>query len=249
MNPLCYRGYVYDSEIQFYYLQSRYYDPELCRFLNADSYASTGQGILGNNMFAYCLNSPTIGADPCGTCLHRLDFWNDCEKCGGETFGEKWNDFTEWCSNKYESIKAYVTNTDPAVALDGGFIAFYKGAVVINLPFEWTAFSFGVIVLGSQYESNPFGENTLNHEYGHFLQLKKYGIFSYTFTIAIPSVVCNLLDRADMLPWTYYSSPWEYEADMLGEVSRSDYASWASKVSSIYSYYSLLYSCVYEVKK
>ena len=49
-----------------YYLQSRYYDPELGRFLNADSYASTGQGILGCNMFAYCNNSPVNCVDPTG---------------------------------------------------------------------------------------------------------------------------------------------------------------------------------------
>ena len=54
INPLRYRGYYYDSETGFYYLQSRYYDPENHRFINADSYASTGQGFLGVNMFAYC---------------------------------------------------------------------------------------------------------------------------------------------------------------------------------------------------
>ena len=42
-------------------------------------------------MFAYCLNNPVNGSDPCGTCFHRLDFWNDCEKCGGKTLGEKLN--------------------------------------------------------------------------------------------------------------------------------------------------------------
>ena len=66
VNPLRYRGYVYDSETSFYYLQSRYYDPELGRFLNADSYASTGQGVLGNNMFAYCGNKPVICSDHTG---------------------------------------------------------------------------------------------------------------------------------------------------------------------------------------
>ena len=40
-NPLRYRGYYYDSETGFYYLQSRYYDPATRRFINADSYAST----------------------------------------------------------------------------------------------------------------------------------------------------------------------------------------------------------------
>ena len=49
-NPLRYRGYVYDTETGFYYLQSRYYDPELSRFVNADALVSTGQGLLGNNM-------------------------------------------------------------------------------------------------------------------------------------------------------------------------------------------------------
>ena len=53
-----------------YYLQSRYYDPELGRFINADSYTSTGQGILGNNMFTYCGNNPVGREDDGG------EFWN-----------------------------------------------------------------------------------------------------------------------------------------------------------------------------
>ena len=63
VNPLRYRGYYYDSETGFYYLQSRYYDPTNHRFINADSYATTGQGLLGTNMFAYCRNSPVIRID------------------------------------------------------------------------------------------------------------------------------------------------------------------------------------------
>lgn len=43
LNPLRYRGYVYDVETGLYYLQSRYYDPEVGRFINADAFASTGQ--------------------------------------------------------------------------------------------------------------------------------------------------------------------------------------------------------------
>ena len=41
VNPLRYRGYYYDHETGLYYLQSRYYDPEVGRFLNADAFAST----------------------------------------------------------------------------------------------------------------------------------------------------------------------------------------------------------------
>ena len=66
INPLRYRGYYYDSETGFYYLQSRYYDPEICRFINADSYTSTGRGYLGYNMFAYCDNNPILYLDSSG---------------------------------------------------------------------------------------------------------------------------------------------------------------------------------------
>ena len=56
--PFRYRGYVYDQETGWYYLQSRYYDPTTCRFISADVLLSTGQGVIGHNSFAYCLNNP-----------------------------------------------------------------------------------------------------------------------------------------------------------------------------------------------
>ena len=59
-------GYVYDEETGLYYLQSRYYDPEIGRFINADAFTSTSQGFVGNNMFAYCLNNPANCVDPSG---------------------------------------------------------------------------------------------------------------------------------------------------------------------------------------
>ena len=65
-NPFRYRGYYYDTETGLYYLMTRYYDPEVCRFISADVYMSTGQGIVGNNMFAYCLNNPVNMTDTNG---------------------------------------------------------------------------------------------------------------------------------------------------------------------------------------
>ena len=58
LNPLTYRGYIYDIETNLYYLQSRYYDPVIGRFLNSDGIIATGQGLIGNNMFSYCMNNP-----------------------------------------------------------------------------------------------------------------------------------------------------------------------------------------------
>ena len=66
LNPYLYRGYRYDHETGLYYLQSRYYDPETGRFINADVFVSTNQGILSANMFAYCENNPVNLIDPEG---------------------------------------------------------------------------------------------------------------------------------------------------------------------------------------
>ena len=57
-NPFRYRGYYYDNESGFYYLQSRYYDPVTGRFLNQDIYVNSGKYFTGYNMFTYCLNNP-----------------------------------------------------------------------------------------------------------------------------------------------------------------------------------------------
>ena len=65
-NPFRYRGYFYDVETGYYYLQTRYYNPEWGRFLNADGYINANGDILGYNMFAYCSNNPISFNDPTG---------------------------------------------------------------------------------------------------------------------------------------------------------------------------------------
>ncbi|MFR3416400.1 MAG: RHS repeat-associated core domain-containing protein [Christensenellales bacterium] len=52
-----------DEETGFYYLQSRYYNPEVGRFISADVLLSTGQGVLGHNAYAYCGNNPIVRED------------------------------------------------------------------------------------------------------------------------------------------------------------------------------------------
>ena len=64
--PLRYRGYYYDSETKLYCLQSRYYNPEWGRFLNAD--AIVINTLNGTNIFAYCDNNPVMLADLNGNC-------------------------------------------------------------------------------------------------------------------------------------------------------------------------------------
>ena len=73
LNPFRYRGYVYDEETGWYYLKSRYYDSEVGRFLNADGYISTGNGIKGYNMYSYCGNNPLNHADDDGNCYYNIN--------------------------------------------------------------------------------------------------------------------------------------------------------------------------------
>ena len=64
------------KETGLYYLQSRYYNPKTGRFLNADAFVATGQGLLGNNMFTYCNNNPELFTDAAGTRMVPVDVLN-----------------------------------------------------------------------------------------------------------------------------------------------------------------------------
>ena len=69
LNSFRYRGYCADSETGFYYLQTRYYDPELGRFMNADRaeiLTAFGGTLQEKNLFAYCNNDPVNFCDPIG---------------------------------------------------------------------------------------------------------------------------------------------------------------------------------------
>ena len=69
LNPIRYRGYYYDTETGLYYLQSRYYNPQVGRFLNADGALNANGDLLGYNMFAYCSNNPVMNSDPSGKAI------------------------------------------------------------------------------------------------------------------------------------------------------------------------------------
>ena len=86
INPFRYRSYYFDSDLGLYYLQSRYYDPETGRFINADdiSYIDP-ETINGLNLYAYCGNNPVMRTDSQGT-NWWTDFWNGV----GNWFQNNW---------------------------------------------------------------------------------------------------------------------------------------------------------------
>ena len=77
VNPIRYRGYYYDTETGWYYLNSRYYDPQVRRFINADEMIHNGYEFFGCNQFAYGLNNPVNVCDMSGQSPEYITQQND----------------------------------------------------------------------------------------------------------------------------------------------------------------------------
>ena len=94
INPFRYRGYYYDNETKWYYLNSRYYNPEWGRFLNADTYLGVNKNFIAYNLYAYANNNP----------VNYSDF-------SGMFFGKAFN----WLKKTYNSVKKVVKKVINAV--------------------------------------------------------------------------------------------------------------------------------------
>ena len=72
INPFRYRSYYYDNETKLYYLNSRYYNPEWGRFINADNLFEQNNYLLGNNLYIYCTNNPANYLDYTGRSISLI---------------------------------------------------------------------------------------------------------------------------------------------------------------------------------
>lgn len=127
VNPFRYRGYYYDNETGFYYLNSRYYDPETGRFINADNaIAGTGESIQGYNLFAYCFNNPVNADDANGN----------------------WPNWIKTAAKVAASIVAVVAVT-AVVAATAGVAAFALGATAAVVTSVVTGAVVGGVVSGA----------------------------------------------------------------------------------------------------
>ena len=164
LNPLRYRGYVYDPETGLYYLQSRYYNPEIGRFLNADAFTSTGQGFVGNNVFAYCGNNPVNGYDPCGTCIHNWRLY-DCEECAA--FG---NGVGEWFVDKYNritNVHQQQTQLEVQIIMEQNeIVADATQAVFVDVPKAmWNAYVHSnELAMEAQYRNDMATKHAIESE-------------------------------------------------------------------------------------
>lgn len=95
----------------------------------------------------------------------------------------------------------------------------YKGHKVHKILPSNAGFSFGDIFLPQNTDDTISAVMHLRHEYGHTVQLDKLGVMAYTGYVVLPSVTCYAIDELGIMDLSYYSLPWEFEADRLGEVS------------------------------
>lgn len=137
--------YISPAETGFYYLNSRYYAPEIGRFLNADAMVSNYPSILSYNLYFYCGNNSVNNTDPLGTCYYnangewRHDNW---EYLGGYVRKPEPIDLTQKLTDYMEEnaadLKDYKNNNGMAKTI----IHFYKnvtdgGSLDIKLQDEW----------------------------------------------------------------------------------------------------------------
>lgn len=115
-NPYRYRGYRYDTETGLYYLQSRYYNPEWGRFINADKLENGEIGkLLTYNLYAYCLNEPIMHADPNGFSLN-FSRGSTMSGYGSKDLNAKQCNTLAWFYGKVAAAASFVGAVTPGIA-------------------------------------------------------------------------------------------------------------------------------------
>ena len=153
VNPFRYRGYYYDQEINLYYLQSRFYDPQVGRFINEDEYGYLNgfKNIIGLNLCCYCLNNAINSTDPFGTWVLSVGVEGQAAFVLGVYAGFAINIDGYWnISITYSIGFAIITN---AAAYIQAYIAFYFGKNKVSQLNGWgisvgASFSAGAHVSG-----------------------------------------------------------------------------------------------------
>lgn len=130
LNPFRYRSYYYDGDIEMYYLQSRYYDPEVGRFINCDdvNYIGITGSEVSYNPFAYCENNPVNKIDKTGTIGTPLQWaFTILGTIVGFPFGK-------WLANRlgyYNGWKYYAIRS--AAVVGGAALGWFAGATLLKL--------------------------------------------------------------------------------------------------------------------
>ena len=128
LNPIRYRGYFYDTETGFYYLNSRYYDPQIGRFINVDSRLNNSLGFLGYNLFTYCLNNP----------VNKVDYSGNKPGDLFDTMDEAARDFAEYINAKsIEDNREYASYIYTKTVTETRTTTYINPNIFGNNPLSW----------------------------------------------------------------------------------------------------------------
>ena len=167
INPYRYRGYRYDEETTLYYLNSRYYNPEIGRFINADGLVGPVGGILTHNMYAYAINNPVMMIDPSGYFLKK---W----------LKDKINNVLDTVENALNSLEDFTSNLKGTRTIGiNGSVAF---GIAVGISIQQTSDLNGNIALQwSWYGGGGFpsasitGFSNVMYNTDSYKNLKGYG--------------------------------------------------------------------------
>ena len=196
-------------------------------------------------MFTYCLNSPVNNVDSTGMRPVDVNLANHLSEYGGSKSvpvgtpitGEDIIGVVKDVFDAFGRFIDFITNDDERTALEAKYVAFYNGRLVIHLPWEMDPFSFGAIFLGKDAETWTNGVQELRHEYGHCVHFSQIGPMNYFLVVAIPSLIGHsFVETKD-----YYSQPWEYVGEILGNVTNRTYQGQPYQYSENASLYAVLY--------
>jgi RHS repeat-associated protein len=248
MNPYTYRGYRYDSEIGYYYLNSRYYNPEIGRFINTDGMLGEMGDIPSTNMYAYCANNPVMNVDPSGesailaiailaimlftpfggalaqVATSAVSYVSMAAFALGDLATNSGNG--AWANMNRIHWNPFNSN-ESAVFASTSF-SFYKGEPVF-IKDSGRSWSFYLISLNSNET-----EDTLRHERGHGYQSMMMGIVTFAITVGLPSWQQWGLCANNK---TYYKAPWETMADIMGGVQGRVHTQ--QEISRAWTYYDM----------
>ena len=189
-----YRGYYYDTQTGLYWVQTRYYNPDWCRWISPDSISyldpETPHGL---NLYLYCANDPISFFDPTGHNI-VLQF---CISVGcyiGIAIASIWN---KEVRADMEAIGWNPFNSDENKVMSSKHVSFYKGVPVFQI-----SGGKGSMSLGAIFFDKSQGVKTLMHERGHNTQLMAMGLGNYLIQIGIPSLWKN----GDETPWELSAS-------------------------------------------
>lgn len=231
--PFRYRGYYYDKETGFYYLQSRYYDPETGRFISPDAVEYLDhENAQGLNLYAYCGNNPVMRVDPTGnwwlTTLLILASIYVGLRIARAAIGTTLQIaaslvsyigmaisamFDEEVKEDLDRIKWNPFNADENTVLKSKKVSFYKGIPVFRADMGGRSGTFLIMLLDKK-ETDP---NSVRHEAGHVPQQMILGPLVFFISIGIPSIT----KMGEQKFGNYYNQPWETMADMFGGATQN----------------------------